>query len=141
MKSPDILAIVRRDRRYPYEAYEFVFEALRHTQWMCGRLPREGERPGREHHVAGPEIARGAVDLARREFGFMARTVFRQWGVRTTDDLGELVFNLIEAGLLSKTDSDHRSDFHDLFDLEAALLDGFAIELSDQAGNSLRSER
>ena len=57
----------------------------------------------------------------------MARTVFRQWGIRRTDDLGEIVFNLIEASLLSKTDADDRADFHDVFDLDQALTDGFAF--------------
>lgn len=63
----------------------------------------------------------------------MARTVFHQWGIRRTDDLGEIVFNLIEAGLLSKTDADSRADFHDVCDLDHALTDGFAIRLTNNA--------
>jgi uncharacterized repeat protein (TIGR04138 family) len=131
MRHHEIVEIVRRDHRYPYEAYEFVFEALSHTQKMVGRVPLGGEPPAQEHHVSGKEILEGAVDLAREEFGFLARTVFLQWGVRRTDDLGEIVFNLIEAGLLSKTDADNRADFHELFDLERALSEGFAISLTD----------
>lgn len=133
MKHPQIAEIVRRDRRFAYEAYEFVFEALGHTQKRVGRVPDEEETPGEEHHVSGKEILEGAVDLARQEFGFMARTVFHQWGIRRTDDLGEIVFNLIEASLLSKTDADSRADFHDVFDLDRALTDGFAIRLTDGA--------
>jgi uncharacterized repeat protein (TIGR04138 family) len=133
MKHPEIAEIVRRDRRFAYEAYEFVFDALGHTQKRVGRVPDEDESPGEEHHVSGKEIVEGAVDLARQEFGFMARTVFHQWGIRRTDDLGELVFNLIEANLLSKTDADSRTDFHDVFDLDRALTEGFAIRLSDGA--------
>src|SRR6478672_1445573 len=116
MRFPEITDIVHRDRRYSYEAYEFVFEALNHTQQMVGRVPVGGEKPGEEHHVSGKEILEGAVDLAREEFGFLARTVFHQWGIRTTDDLGEIVFNLIKAALLSKTESDSRADFHAVFD-------------------------
>jgi uncharacterized repeat protein (TIGR04138 family) len=133
MKHPEIAEIVRRDRRFAYEAYEFVFEALGHTQKRVGRTPDEDEPPGEEHHVSGKEILEGAVDLARQEFGFMARTVFHQWGIRRTDDLGEIVFNLIEANLLSKTDADSRADFHDVFDLDRAMTDGFAIRLNDGA--------
>jgi len=131
MKHPEIAEIVRRDRRFAYEAYEFIFDALGHTQKRVGRAPNEDEPPGEEHHVSGKEIVAGAVDLARQEFGFMARTVFQQWGIRRTDDLGEIVFNLIEANLLSKTDADSRADFHDVFDLDRALTDGFAIRLTD----------
>jgi uncharacterized repeat protein (TIGR04138 family) len=133
MRHPEIVEIVRRDRRYAYEAYEFVFEALSHTQRMVGRVPLGGEAPTEEHHVSGKEILEGAVDLAREEYGFLARTVFQQWGIRRTDDVGEIVFNLIESGLLSKTDTDSRADFHDVFDLDRALSEGFTISLAEGA--------
>lgn len=132
MRHREITEIVRRDGRYAYEAYEFVFEALSHTQQMVGRVPIGGETPGEEHHVSGKEILEGAVDLAREEFGFLARTVFHQWGIRRTADVGEIVFNLIEAELLSKTDTDNRADFHDVFDLDRALTEGYAIRLGTE---------
>ena len=131
MKHPVIVSLLHRDPRYAYEAYEFMFEALTHTQKMFDRSPKVGEEPGKEHHVTGPEIVRGAVDLARREYGLLAQTVFHQWGVRRTSDLGELVFNLIESQLLSKTDTDSREDFRDVFDLDRALVESFAISLSN----------
>ncbi|WP_020471214.1 Minf_1886 family protein [Zavarzinella formosa] len=131
MRHPEIAEIVRRDRRYAYEAYEFIFDALGHTQQMVGRKPREGEPLAEEHHVSGAEILRGTVDLARKEFGFLAKTVFHQWGVTRTDDIGELVFNLIEGSLLSKTETDRRADFQNLFDLDRALTDDFAISLNE----------
>jgi len=138
MRHPDIAEIVRQDGRYAYESYEFMFEALSHTQRLFGRAPVEGENPGQDHHVSGPEILKGVVSLAREEFGFLARTVFQQWGLRKTDDVGEVVFNLIEADLLSKTESDRRADFQDLFDLDRALVDSFSIALD---GEALRTRR
>ncbi len=141
MKHPAIAEIVHRDRRYAYEAYEFVFEALGHTQKMVGRVPTIGEPLGHEHHVSGREILEGAVDLAREEFGFMARTVFAQWGIRTTDDLGEIVFNLIESELLSKTETDSRADFQDLFNLDRALAEGYAIHLNGEKSQVRRGAR
>ena len=141
MRHPEITEIVRRDRRYAYEAYEFVFEALGHTQKMVGRVPVAGQSLGNEHHVSGREILEGAVDLAREEFGFMARTVFEQWGIRRTDDLGEIVFNLIESGLLSKTESDNRADFQGVFNLDRALADGYAIELNGERSQVRRGGR
>lgn len=138
MRHPDIAEIVRRDRRYAYEAYEFMFEALGHTQKMVGKAPAGGQEPGREHHVSGPEILRGAVDLARQEFGLLARTVFHQWGLHRTDDLGEIVFNLIESSLLSKTETDDRADFRAVFDLDRALSDGYTISLNTTDGPAAR---
>lgn len=138
-RHPDIAEIVRRDGRYAYEAYVFIVDALAHTQRMLGRLPAKApvelEPSPPDQHVTGAEISRGAVDLAQKEFGLMARTVFHQWGIHTTDDLGEIVFNLIEAELLSKTETDNRADFQGVFDLERALIDGYTIAIPSFGDN------
>jgi uncharacterized repeat protein (TIGR04138 family) len=129
MYHPKLAEIVQRDPRYAYEAYEFVFAALAHTQRMLNKpVPRETEAEP-EHHVSGPELLEGARDLALREFGLMARTVFHQWGIDRTDDFGEIVFNLVEARLMSKTDSDSRADFRNLYDLDQALVRDYRITL------------
>ncbi len=69
------------------------------------------------------------IDLARKEFGLLARLVFRQWGIHRTTDIGEIVFNLIDAGLLSKNESDCREDFESPMNLERALVADYVISL------------
>jgi uncharacterized repeat protein (TIGR04138 family) len=125
--------VVRRDPRFAYEAYEFLYEALSHTQKMLGRMPagQVAEEAQRQHHVTGQELLEGVRDLALREFGLMARTVFRMWGIQRTDDFGDIVFNLVEAGLMNKTDEDTRQDFHEVYDLDQALVQGYRIELEE----------
>ncbi len=122
--------VVRRDPRYMYEAYEFVFAALSYTQKQLGRVPSEEESgtPAPQYHVSGRELVEGVRSLALREFGLMARIVFRMWGINRTADFGEIVFNLVEENLMSKTDQDTRDDFRDLFDLDRALVQEFRIE-------------
>jgi uncharacterized repeat protein (TIGR04138 family) len=130
--QPRIAEIVRRDPRYAYEAYEFVFAALAHTQKSLGRVPREeGEEAEAAHHVSGPELLHGIRDFALSEFGLMARTVFRRWGVNSTADFGEIIFNLVEANLMSKTPDDCRRDFHDVYDLDEELMNGYRIRLEE----------
>jgi uncharacterized repeat protein (TIGR04138 family) len=132
--NPKLAEVVRKDPRYAYEAYEFIFQALHHTQQALGKVPppsAEGADIDARHHVSGPELCQGACDLALCEFGLMARTVLRMWGIRKTDDFGELVFNLIEAELMSKTDEDSRADFRSVCDLDRALVDGFRIQLDE----------
>src|SRR4051812_8925752 len=133
MYHPKIADVVRRDPRYPYEAYEFVFAALAHTQQALGRAaPGEaGEEAEAAYHVSGPELLFGIRDFARREFGLMARTVFRRWGINRTDDFGEIIFNLIDAGLMSQTPEDNRRDFHALYDLDEELIRGYDIRLDE----------
>src|ERR1700692_1058044 len=122
MHHPKLEELVRQNPRYPCEAYEFVFSALAHTQEMLGRLPPPEGPAGQDYHVSGPQLLAGVRELALREFGLMARTVFRMWGIDKTDDIGEIVFNLVESNLMSKTDEDDRRDFHNVYDLEEALV-------------------
>jgi len=131
-----IADVLRRDSRYAYPAYLFIFEGLEFTQ---ERFDREDE--SEERHVTGPEMIIGVCELAQREFGLLARTVFRLWGIQTTDDVGEIVFNLIEAGLLSKTESDDRCDFHDVVDLDKALTDDYEISMAETPWAKQRGDR
>lgn len=129
--------IVQRDPRYACEAYEFLFHALHHTQRMLGRSSEippeklEDEKSNPVAHVSGPELLQGVCDLALHEYGLMARTVLRMWGINKTDDFGEMVFNLVAGGLMCKTDSDTREDFHDVFDLDEVLIKGYRIDLDE----------
>jgi len=134
MNIPRLEEVVRRDPRYPYEAYEFLFAALAHTQSLLGRLPEEldPEKSGDEtHHVTPRELLDGIRDLAHKEFGLMARTVFREWNVNSTADWGEMVFNLIEFNLMSKTPDDRREDFVGVYDLDKALVEDYRIVLDE----------
>ena len=99
--------LVARDPRYRPDAYRFVFEALDYT------LKHLGRKAG---HVSGRELLEGLRDCALEQFGGLAGLVFEQWGVRATQDFGEIVFNLVEAGLMGKTETDSREDFRDVYD-------------------------
>jgi uncharacterized repeat protein (TIGR04138 family) len=133
MHHAGLAEVVRRDPRYTYEAYEFVFQALGHTQKLLGKVPRGAKASEEEpqHHVTGPELLDGIRDLALREFGLMARTVFHLWGIDKTDDFGEIVFNLVESKLMSKTNDDCREDFRNIYDLDEALVHGYRIQLDE----------
>ena len=103
-----IRAIVRRDPTYRVEAYCYVFEALDHTLRGLTK-PR---------HVTGQELCLGIRDVAIERFGPLARTVFNHWGITKTEDFGRIVFNLIEAELMGKTDTDSLDDFRDVYDFD-----------------------
>ena len=127
--DPKLLELTRDDPRYSYEAYEFVCEAVTYTQDRLGRLPCEDDPPDADYHVSGAELVRGTCELACEEFGLMAGVVFRQWGITCSDDVGELVFRLINSGMLSQSEEDDPADFRGLFDLSQALADGFVLTL------------
>jgi len=102
----NVRALARRENRYDIQAYLFVFEALEFTL----------KRIGKRRHVTGQELLAGIKDFALANFGAMGRSVFTQWGVSETADFGRIVFSLVEAGLMSKTDADKLDDFAGGFD-------------------------
>ena len=134
----DLYDLVRKDPRYPIEAYEFLCDAVSFTQELLDREPCEEDDPDADYHISGEELTRGACELALQEFGLMASVVFRLWNVRRTDDIGNIVFNLTEANKLSRSDDDDIEDFHDLFDLDKVLTEEFALSAGREPGKGDR---
>jgi uncharacterized repeat protein (TIGR04138 family) len=137
MRHPGIAEVIQReilprDGRFALEAYEFVLDAWQHSSRLLGKPPQKGkpvETP--EHHVSGRQLLDGIRDLALREYGLLARTVLARWGVHRTDDFGDIVYNLIEANMMSRTPEDTRADFHAVYDLDEALTQRFEIRLEE----------
>lgn len=97
-----------RNPRFHGKAYLFLLSAL-HS------VLAELEEP---RHISGVELARGVRVLALEQYGPMARTVLGHWGIHSTEDLGEIVFAMVECGVLVKQEEDRREDFQGLFDFE-----------------------
>jgi uncharacterized repeat protein (TIGR04138 family) len=102
-----------RDRypRYNEAAYVFVLSAL---NYVLQRLPEP-------RHISGRELAEGVRDLALDRFGPMARSVLEHWGIHETVDVGDIVFALVEHGILIKQDEDTRADFENVFNFDDAF--------------------
>jgi uncharacterized repeat protein (TIGR04138 family) len=95
--------ILKRDPRYRDEAYLFVMASL-------GKAMEHLEKP---RHVTGAELLAAIRREAEHQFGPMATAVFEHWGVKNSLDFGRIVFNMVEEGLLSKTETDSLEDFKD----------------------------
>jgi uncharacterized repeat protein (TIGR04138 family) len=119
--------LAAKDPRYAAEAYYFLREALDHT---VKAVSRAEHAPGRMRHVTGAELCEGIRDYALQEFGPLAHLVLDTWGVRATEDLGEMVYHLIAAGKLGATDQDKKSDFAGVFDFADAFVKPYDVEES-----------
>jgi uncharacterized repeat protein (TIGR04138 family) len=97
--------------RYQEAAYIFVLAALNHVL----------ERLSQPRHITGRELAEGVRDLALDRFGPMARTVLEHWGIEKTEDVGAIVFALVECNVLIKQEEDTPADFVDVFDFDEAF--------------------
>ncbi len=108
--------LVRADRRYSAEAYQFVFEALDYVLTHPGCRSNPATR-----HIAVSELLEGMRRLGLERFGPLARCVFESWGVYSTEDFGEVVFTLIENDLLHQGENDSKEDFAGGFDFAEAF--------------------
>ncbi len=174
MLDPTIRKLLRDNRRYPWEAYVFVFEALNYAQNVLGygveaasepfepplAASEEGDDAGEcdcppelaeltdgaiqdleekdpaeelgHRHVTGRELCEAIRLFALEQYGYMAKTVLNQWGIRATGDFGEMVFNLIRIGQMRKTPADRRKDFDDVYDFNTAFRQGFRFGTSQE---------
>jgi uncharacterized repeat protein (TIGR04138 family) len=132
--SHPLAKLLQRDRRYHRDAYFFVFEALRYAQEQLGfgePQPRLDPDDEVERHVTGQQLCEAIRRYAVEQYGLMAKCVLNEWGVHTTGDFGEIVFNLIHIGQMKKTNTDRREDFENVFDFDDGLRDAFLPITSD----------
>lgn len=116
-------SIIATDPRFSRDAYVFLRDALDFTTKQQKKIKGTTVR-----HVAGPELLQGVRQYALKEFGPMVITVFSSWGINRCEDIGHMVFNLIDAGIFGKTDEDSMEDFKSVYDFQDAFVKPFAPE-------------
>jgi len=132
--SPDLnrlarlAAVAKEDGRYKLEAYLFTIESL---GYQMKRLRLNA--PDKRRHLTARELLGGIRALGWERYGRLTKDVFDSWGVRSTRDFGEIVFNLIEAREFTRTDEDSKEDFVDVFDFDRDLVN--AYPMGDAAKN------
>jgi len=121
-KSPEELLdeIMTGDQPYARDAYVFVSESLGYTV----------QQTGRAGHVSGRQLCEGLAEYALTQFGLLARSVLESWGIRSSEDIGEIVFRMVEVGLLRKTEDDRREDFAGALDFDEVFDRGFQLHLA-----------
>ena len=122
--APDLLSKIRaHESHYEESAYLFVLGSI---EFLQGRLTVR-------RHVSGPELAMACRDHALEQYGLMAKQVLEYWGIKRTEDIGRIVFALVEVGLLITQPSDREDDFRSVFDFEEALSASY-VWLGMQSG-------
>lgn len=107
MFASKVSEVLLRDKRYAAQGYAFLCDALAYTVRMT-------EREGVENrHVSGQELLQGFRELALQEFGPMALVVMHDWGIHRSEDVGNMVFNLIDVAYFGRSENDRLEDFSD----------------------------
>ena len=145
--------IIACDPRFAIEGYAFVLEALHHARLhKLKALDRDRDKAGtatptrearprrsraqrstQSGHVTGRELCESVRKLALRQYGLLAATVLTHWGIRSTSDIGDIVYNMIATGDLEKTPSDSRADFDNVYEFETALRPKLILAREDVA--------
>lgn len=123
----DLRQIMRDAGGYSPEAFKFLREGLSHTVKMVHGA-EAAETPSLDEdddsrHVSGQQLCIGLRDYAVHRYGWLARMVLNRWGITRTDDFGNIVFAMVEAGLMRKTDDDTLADFQGVYDFCEAFED------------------
>jgi uncharacterized repeat protein (TIGR04138 family) len=142
-----IYQLVKQDPRYPAEAYHFVREAMAYASdlFELGGDPHEADvepeiipdeeldfdsslhQSRRERHLTGQQLCEAIRQYALNQFGYMAKVVLTSWGVDKTDCFGDIVFNMIDIGLMKKSEKDRKSHFNGVFDFNEEFDSKFDI--------------
>ena len=127
--------ILEKDNRYHRDAYYFIREGLDYTQHKLAK-----EAGGKEsRHVSGQELVNGVRQYAIDNYGPMAKALLNEWGINSTEDFGEIVFNLVENNLLAKTEDDSREDFSDGFDFEEVFVVPYQPQIDPDKNNQAKT--
>ncbi len=136
--------LTHQDPRYRVEAYYYILETLdfARTQLQLGRHAASESVPGQEaqeeeaadepeelpSHITGQELCEALRIRAIWMFGFMAKTVLNRWGIRSTADVGEIVYNMVRNQKIRVTAEDSQDDFLEVYDFQKVFCDDFSIE-------------
>jgi uncharacterized repeat protein (TIGR04138 family) len=143
MMNHPLKQVLLDDPRYSIEAYEFLRDALAYAHDVMGMghsSSAEEEEEEAERHLTGQELCEAGRRLALEKFGLMAKVVLNSWGIRSTSDFGEIVYNMIRIDEMRKSPSDRREDFDNVFDFQKVFRDDFDFAANMRA-QSPRSKR
>lgn len=115
---------------YPLGAYEFVRDGLAHAVSLVHGDRTASEAGDESRHITGQQLCFGLKDFALKQYGLLARTVLGRWSVTQTADFGRIVFAMIDAGLMRKTEEDSLEDFMSVFEFDEAFA---TLEPADAA--------
>ena len=123
-----IFQLLQSDLRYQLHAYQFVRDSLAYAQEV---LPNDESEAEIEPHLTGQELCEAIRLFAIDQFGYMSKTVLNNWGIQGTNDFGEIVYNLIDIGMMKKSETDEREHFADVYSFEKAFVEDFQIDVAD----------
>ena len=127
MQKPDfhdaVEEVLKMDSNYSEDSYYFLQEVL-----LQAVDKQRKDSAGENKHVSGGELLETFRGRMLKQFGPMSMTLLEEWGLSCSEDVGKMVFNLIEVGAFGKSERDQKEDFIDVYDFEEVFVDPFLPE-------------
>jgi uncharacterized repeat protein (TIGR04138 family) len=134
--------LLKRDPRFKIEAYAFVRDALSYAQRTLmsqGSLSVDSQFAelddveDQSRHLTGQQLCEACRQHALEQYGYLAPLVLANWGLKSTSNFGDVVYNLIEIKHMRKSDADRREDFNDVFSFHDAFQPHFELLSTEEA--------
>jgi len=109
--------LLKKDPRFTIDAYLLLNDGLQLAY----------QQTGRKTQIPATELLEAIRRLMAHRYGLMAKTVLCLWGIKSTDDIGQLILNLIQAGLLQQDTIDQFDQFHSAYDFETAFINDYQL--------------
>lgn len=119
--------LLRRDRRFKFEAYGFVRDALAYAHRNQESQDWDETEDEESRHLTGQQLCEACREYALEQFGYLAKLVLTSWGLHSTSDFGDVVYNLIDIELMRKSPTDRREDFNDVYTFDEAFEPEFDL--------------
>ncbi len=126
--------LLKDDARFKVEAYQFIRESLQFAHEHADLIRPASTTSDADdiRHMTGQELCEACRLYSLEQYGYLAKMVLASWGIHSTSDLGEVVYNLIGIEKMRKSDTDRREDFNDVYDFDEAFQPKFELASSDE---------
>lgn len=126
MDGPKPLKEIVAETIYPVDAFQFVRRGLEYTVHKAHDHPELLDEE--ERHVDGGQLTMGLIQYAMHQYGMLARTVLKRWNINRSEDFGEIVFAMVNGGIMQATENDRIEDFINVIDFSVAFSSDIPVD-------------
>jgi uncharacterized repeat protein (TIGR04138 family) len=113
----DYSIILERDQRYDSRAYDLVMDSV-----TAAAAQKQDSDSGPIKHATAEDVMMTFRETMLNSYGPMAMTVLNDFGIRSTEDIGEIMKNLCRAKFIAKSEKDSFDDFVGGFNFTEAFV-------------------
>jgi uncharacterized repeat protein (TIGR04138 family) len=138
-----IATILAKDKRYTANAYQLVCEALQYTfqQKASPSSLIKAEPQAVKPQANGPELLNGFRQYVLAQYGPMSLTLLHAWGLKSSQDIGNIVQHLVDVAVFGKSNGENLNDFSKGLDFDEGFRNPFLPKLKSTKSATRRTRK